>query len=73
MTITVKQLSAMFEDVNSGKFKHVNQIDKNIWECNGLWIEKNFYGLEEYSVQYCGDDIMFNTFGDAIDFCRNAG
>lgn len=72
MAITVKQLSGIFEDVNNGKFKHVNQIDKNILECNGLWIEKNFYGLEEYSVQYCGDDIMFNTFGDAVDFCRTA-
>ena len=72
MTITVKQLSNVFEEINKGKFKHVNQIDKNIWECNGLWIEKNFYGLEEYSVQYCGDDIMFNTFGDAIEFCMHA-
>lgn len=69
-TITVKQLSAMFEDINSGNYKPINRIDENIWECNGLWIEYGFYG-DEYSVQFCGDDIMFDTFGDAVEFCRN--
>lgn len=69
MTITVKTLSAMFEEINNGNFKRINQIDKNIWECNGLWIEKNFYGLEEYSVQFCGDDILFHTFDEAVAFC----
>ena len=72
MTITTRQLSAMFDNINKGKFSHVNQIDESVWECNGLWIEKDFYGKEEYSVQYCGDDILFNTFGDAVEFCMNA-
>lgn len=72
MTITVKQLAGIMEDINNGNHKPVNQIDKNIWECNGLWIERNFYGLDEYSVQYCGDDIMFTTFGDAVEFCMHA-
>lgn len=69
MMITVKQLANVIDNVNAGKFQHVNQITKNIWECNGLYIEKNFYGMEEYSVQYCGDDMMFRTFGEAVEFC----
>ena len=69
-TITVKQLSAAFEDINRGNYKQINRIDENIWECNGLWIEYGFY-VNEYSVQFCGDDIMFDTFGDAVEFCRN--
>ena len=72
MTITVKQLSAMFEDINSGNYKPVKQVSDTIWECNGLYIEKGFYGLEEYTVQFCGDDIMFQSFGDAVEFCRTA-
>lgn len=50
----------------------VNRIDTNVWECNGLWIEKDFYGSDEYSVQFCGDDIIFSTFKEAVDFCRMA-
>lgn len=50
----------------------INRIDENVWECNGLWIEKDFYGAGEYSVQYCGDDVLFCTFQDAVDFCINA-
>lgn len=48
---------------------HINRIDENIWECNGLWIEKDFYGTGEYSVQYCGDDVLFNSFDEAVEFC----
>ena len=49
----------------------VNRIDENIWECNGLWIERNFYGRGEYSVQYDGDDIIFWSFEDAVAFCKS--
>lgn len=73
MTMTVKQLANAIDSVNAGKFQRVNVIDDNVWECNGLWIEKDFYGKEEYSVQYCGDYIIFRTFGDAVEFCTNAG
>ena len=31
-------------------------------------IEFNFYGMFEYSVQYEGDDLMFNTVEDAKKF-----
>lgn len=28
-------------------------------EYRGYFIEYNFYGMNEYSVSYCGDDIIF--------------
>lgn len=34
----------------------------------GYGIEFNFYGCGEYSVQYCGDDIEFQTEEDAKRF-----
>ena len=30
-------------------------------EYRGYYIEHNFYGRGEYTVQYCGDDIVFCT------------
>ena len=37
-------------------------------EYKGYYIEYNFYGLNEYSVQYCGDDIMFKSVKEAKEF-----
>lgn len=37
-------------------------------EYKGYCIEYNFYGLGEYSVQYCGDDCMFTTEAEAKAF-----
>lgn len=37
-------------------------------EYKGYYIEYNFYGLGEYSVQYCGDDLMFKTADAAKEF-----
>lgn len=34
----------------------------------GYWITFNFYGREEYTVQYCGDDIVFDTAEEAKEF-----
>ena len=34
----------------------------------GYGIDYNIYGTQEYSVQYCGDDIMFSTVEEARDF-----
>lgn len=34
-------------------------------------IEYNFYGMKEYSVQYEGDDLMFDTVEDAKKFIDN--
>ena len=34
----------------------------------GYGIDYNFYGEGEYSVQYCGDDMMFRTIEDAKAF-----
>lgn len=31
-------------------------------------IEYNFYGEGEYSVQYCGDDVIFRTEDEAKAF-----
>lgn len=43
------------------------------FECCGLYIEYNFYGMNEYTVQYCGDDIFFKTKEEAIKFCEKVG
>ena len=37
-------------------------------EYKGYYIEYNFYGTGEYTVQYCGDDIEFNTEKEARQF-----
>ncbi len=41
------------------------------FEYNGFYIEYDFYGQKEYSVQFCGDDFLFNTKEDAMKFCDN--
>lgn len=37
-------------------------------EYKGYAIEFNFYGMNEYSVQYCGDDVMFESKDEAKAF-----
>ena len=37
-------------------------------EYKGLYIEFNFYGSNEYNVQYCGDDVWFETEAEAKNF-----
>lgn len=37
-------------------------------EYKGYYIEFNIYGQKEYSVQYCGDDVIFKTEKEAKDF-----
>lgn len=37
-------------------------------EYKGYYIEYDFYGNNEYSVQYCGDDVIFNTEAEAKAF-----
>lgn len=37
-------------------------------EYKGYYIEFNIYGLNEYSVQYNGDDLIFKTIQAAKDF-----
>ena len=37
-------------------------------EYKGFCIEFNFYGMDEYSVQFCGDDIMFESEKAAREF-----
>lgn len=37
-------------------------------EYRGFYIEFNFYGSNEYSVQFCGDDIIFDSEEDAKNF-----
>ena len=38
----------------------------------GYGIDFNVYGLGEYSVQFCGDDIMFDTLQEAKAFIDDA-
>ena len=35
---------------------------------NGYYIEQNFYGMGEFSVRYCGDDVLFETEEEAKAF-----
>lgn len=37
-------------------------------EYKGYVIEFNFYGNNEYSVQYCGDDVLFGSVNEAKQF-----
>ena len=37
-------------------------------EYKGFYIEFNIYGTNEFTVQYCGDDIIFDTEEEAKDF-----
>ena len=37
-------------------------------EYKGYYIEFNIYGSKEYSVQYCGDDVIFNSEKEAREF-----
>ena len=37
-------------------------------EYKGYYIEFNFYGRNEYSVQFLGDDIIFPTEQEAEEF-----
>ena len=37
-------------------------------EYKGYYIEYNFYDKNEYTVQYCGDDIWFDTIQQAKEF-----
>lgn len=34
----------------------------------GYQIDFNIYGQNEYSVQYCGDDLLFNDLAAAKNF-----
>lgn len=37
-------------------------------EYKGYYIEYNIYGQKEYTVQYCGDDLVFRSIQEAKDF-----
>ena len=37
-------------------------------EYKGYYIEYDFYGENEYSVQYLGDDLIFSTMEEAKQF-----
>lgn len=37
-------------------------------EYKGFYIEYDIYGGNEYTVQYCGDDIFFTTEEEAKQF-----
>ena len=37
-------------------------------EYKGYYIEYNIYGQKEYTVQYNGDDVFFQTEQEAKDF-----
>ena len=37
-------------------------------EYKGYYIEYNIYGQKEYTIQYNGDDVFFQTEQEAKDF-----
>ena len=37
-------------------------------EYKGYYIEENFYGRNEFTVQYCGDDVWFSSIEEAKAF-----
>ena len=37
-------------------------------EYKGYYIDFNIYGMNEYTVQYEGDDVVFDTQEDAMMF-----
>lgn len=37
-------------------------------EYKGFYIEFNLYGKNEYTVNYCGDDVYFDTPDEAKHF-----
>ena len=43
-------------------------MEHKIIEYKGYYIEYNLYGEHEYTVQYCGDDLVFTTEQAARDF-----
>lgn len=45
-----------------------SEVMKMFNEYKGYAIEFDFYGEGEYSVQYCGDDVMFKTMDEAKKF-----
>lgn len=40
----------------------------NTIEYGGRYIEFDFYGSGEYTVQYCGDDLWFDNLEEAKAF-----
>lgn len=42
--------------------------EKMITEYKHYYIEENFYGHGEFTVQYCGDDVWFKTKKEAMEF-----
>ena len=44
------------------------EFDNDVIEYKGYYIEHGFYGGDEYTVQYDGDDVEFNSVEDAKQF-----
>lgn len=60
-TIEAVFKAKMAEDLEEG-------FDNDVIEYKGYYIEHGFYGGDEYTVQYDGDDIEFNSVEDAKQF-----
>ena len=60
-TIEAVFKAKMAEDLEEG-------FDNDVIEYKGYYIEHGFYGGDEYTVQYDGDDVEFNSVEDAKQF-----
>lgn len=43
-------------------------MDRTVEFYKGYGIDFDIYGRDEYSVQYCGDDYIFETLESAREF-----
>lgn len=55
------------DDISTSRQKFT-QIEDSYIEYRGYFIEYDFYGKGEYSVQYLGDDVLFKTKEEAKEF-----
>ena len=65
-----EDLELTTDDRNAGYwFESLDDSSDNFpMEYKGYDIEYNFYKMNEYTVQYCGDDIVFNSLEKAKKF-----
>ena len=69
--IVKQEIKYIYDEKRAELESSLTRISENILECNGLWIEFNCYGNNEYSVQFFGDDLLFDSLETAASFCMS--
>lgn len=52
-------------------YKEYKELNFDGYDYKGYNIAYNLYGINEYTVQYCGDDFCFESKKDAKIFIDN--